>query len=129
MRIDFDGNDFGILSVLTQETAHVEVAFRVSANCFRPRPTVGSSVVRLTIKSHGEFDPIRHERFRRVVRASFAHRRKTLANSLRDEGYSPDSIARAMQAADIPAQARAEMLSLETYQRLAHSFDPDSPEG
>ena len=124
-----NSKDYGILSVLTQETAHVEVAFRVSANCFRPRPTVGSSVVRLTIKSHGEFDPIRHERFRRVVRASFAHRRKTLANSLRDEGYSPDSIARAMQAADIPAQARAEMLSLETYQRLAHSFVPDSPEG
>ena len=120
--------DYGILSLLTQEAAHVEMAFRVSSNCFRPRPTVGSAVVHLTIKSHDKFDPIRHERFRRLVRASFAHRRKTLVNSLRDEGYPADRISRAMQKADIPPQARAEMLSLETYQRLARSFDLDSDE-
>jgi 16S rRNA (adenine1518-N6/adenine1519-N6)-dimethyltransferase len=120
-----NSKDYGILSVLTQEAAEVELAFRVSADCFRPRPTVGSAVVRLTIKSLDGFDPIRYERFRRLVRASFAHRRKTLVNSLRDEGYPADRIARAMEAAEIPLQARAEVLSLETYQRLAHSFDPD----
>jgi 16S rRNA (adenine1518-N6/adenine1519-N6)-dimethyltransferase len=123
-----NSEDYGILSVLTQEAADVELAFRVSANCFRPRPTVGSAVVRLTIKSHDGFDSAQHERFRRTVRASFAHRRKTLINSLRDEGYSADRIARAMQAAGIPSQARAEMLSLETYLRLAQSFDLDSSE-
>ena len=58
-----NSKDYGILSVLTQEAADVELAFRVSANCFRPRPTVGSAVVRLTIKSHDGFDPIRHEVF------------------------------------------------------------------
>jgi 16S rRNA (adenine1518-N6/adenine1519-N6)-dimethyltransferase len=120
-----NSKDYGILSVLTQEAAEVELAFRVSADCFRPRPTVGSAVVRLTIKSLDGFDPIRYERFRRLVRASFAHRRKTLVNSLRDEGYPADRIVRAMEAAEIPLQARAEVLSLETYQRLAHSFDPD----
>ena len=123
-----NSKDYGILSVLTQEAAHVEVAFRVSANCFRPRPTVGSAVVHLTMKPSDGFDPIRHARFRRIVRASFAHRRKTLANSLRDEGHSADSIARAMRTAGIQSQARAEMLSIETYQRLADSFNPNSPE-
>ena len=117
-----NSKDYGILSVLTQEAADVELAFRVSANCFRPRPTVGSAVVRLTIKSHEGFDLIRHERFRSLVRASFAHRRKTLVNSLRDEGYPANQIASAMEAAEIPSQARAEMLSLETYQRLARSL-------
>jgi 16S rRNA (adenine1518-N6/adenine1519-N6)-dimethyltransferase len=82
-------------------------------------------VVRLTIKSHDGFDPIRHERFRRLVRASFAHRRKTLVNSLRDEGYPAGHIARAMEAAEIPLQARAEMLSLDTYRTLARAFEPD----
>lgn len=120
-----NSKDYGILSVLTQEAADVELAFRVSANCFRPRPTVESAVVRLSMKSHDGFDPIRHERFRRLVRAAFAHRRKTLVNSLRDEGYPADQIARAMEAAEIPLQARAEMLSLQAYQRLAGSFTPD----
>jgi len=114
--------DYGVLSVLTQEAAEVEVAFRVSANCFRPRPTVGSAVVHLKIKSCDGADPVRDERFRRLVRAAFAHRRKTLMNSLRDEGYQADRIARVMQAVDVPAQARAETLTLEQYHALAAAF-------
>jgi 16S rRNA (adenine1518-N6/adenine1519-N6)-dimethyltransferase len=117
--------DYGVLSVLAQEAAEVELAFRVSPNCFRPRPTVGSAVVRLIIKGQDEFDPIRHERFRRLVRASFAHRRKTLVNSLRDEGYPPERISRAIEQAGLPLQARAEMLTLEDYRTLVRAFDPD----
>lgn len=120
-----NSKDYGILSVLTQEAAEVELAFRVSAGCFRPRPTVGSAVVLLTMKSQDGFDPVRHERFRRLVRASFAHRRKTLVNSLRDEGYSADRIACAMAAAGVPLQARAEMLTLDDYRSLSRSFDSD----
>lgn len=118
-----NSEDYGVLSVLTQEAADVEVAFRVSANCFRPRPTVGSAVVHLAIKAQEEFDPVRHERFRRLVRASFAHRRKTLVNSLRDEGYPPERIARATEAAGVSPQARAEMLTLDDYRVLARAFD------
>lgn len=114
--------DYGVLSVLTQEAAEVEVAFRVSANCFRPRPTVGSAVVHLKLKPRDGADPVRDERFRRLVRAAFAHRRKTLMNSLRDEGYQADRIARVMQAVDVPAQARAETLTLEQYHALAAAF-------
>ena len=118
-----NSEDYGVLSVLTQEAADVEVAFRVSANCFRPRPTVGSAVVHLAIKAQEGFDPVRHERFRRLVRASFAHRRKTLVNSLRDEGYPPERIARAAAAAGVSPQARAEMLTLDDYRALARAFD------
>ncbi len=118
-----NSEDYGVLSVLTQEAADVEVAFRVSANCFRPRPTVGSAVVHLAIKAQEGFDPVRHERFRRLVRASFAHRRKTLVNSLRDEGYPPERIARATEAAGVSPQARAEMLTLDDYCALARAFD------
>lgn len=118
-----NSEDYGILSVLTQEAAEVDVAFRVSANCFRPRPTVGSAVVHLTIRSQEGFDPIRHEKFRRLVRASFAHRRKTLVNSLRDEGYPTDRISSMMEVAGLPLQARAEMLTLDNYRTLARLFD------
>ena len=57
-----------------------------------------------------------------AVRAAFAHRRKTLMNSLRDEGYQADRIARVMQAVDVAAQARAETLTLEQYHALAAAF-------
>ena len=117
--------DSGLLSVWTQEAAEVELAFRVSANCFRPRPTVGSAVVHLRINTQEGFEPVRHERFRRLVRASFAHRRKTLVNSLRDEGYPSEQIARATAEAGVPPQARAEMLTLDDYRTLARAFDRD----
>lgn len=120
-----NSEDYGILSVLTQEAAEVEVAFRVSANCFRPRPTVGSAVVHLTIRSQDGFDPIRHEKFRRLVRASFAHRRKTLVNSLRDEGYRTDRITDLIEAAGLPLQARAEMLTVDHYRTLVRVLGQD----
>ncbi len=120
-----NSEDYGVLSVLAQEAADVELAFRVSPNCFRPRPTVGSAVVRLTIKARDEVDPVRYERFRRLVRAAFAHRRKTLVNSLRDEGYPPERILRALQAVGVPLQARAETLTLDHYRALASAFDDD----
>lgn len=120
-----NSEDYGVLSVLAQEAAEVELAFRVSPNCFRPRPTVGSAVVRLTMKARDEVDPVRYERFRRLVRAAFAHRRKTLVNSLRDEGYPPERILRALQAVGVPLQARAETLTLDHYRALAAAFDDD----
>jgi len=120
-----NGEDYGILSVLTQEAAEVDVAFRVSANCFRPRPTVGSAVVHLTIRSQEGFDRIRHEKFRRLVRASFAHRRKTLVNSLRDEGYPIDRVTSMIEAAGLPLQARAEMLTVDHYRTLVRVLGQD----
>lgn len=120
-----NSKDYGILSVLTQDAAEVNLAFRVSPGCFRPRPTVGSAVVLLTMKPQDGFDPVRHERFRRLVRASFAHRRKTLVNSLRDEGYSTDRITRVLAATGVPLQARAEMLTLDAYRALARALDSD----
>ncbi|HNK13285.1 MAG TPA: 16S rRNA (adenine(1518)-N(6)/adenine(1519)-N(6))-dimethyltransferase RsmA [Nitrospira sp.] len=118
-----NSEDYGVLSVLTQEAAEVEVAFRVSANCFRPRPTVGSAVVHLKIKDRDGVDPVRYERFRRLVRAAFAHRRKTLVNSLRDEGYPSERVSRAMEAVGVPAQSRAETLTLDDYRALTSALD------
>ncbi len=44
------GSDYGVLSVMAQYAAVMTKAFRVSAQCFRPRPDVGSAVVLLRAK-------------------------------------------------------------------------------
>ena len=59
------------------------------------------------------------------MRAAFAHRRKTLVNSLRDEGYATQRIAQAMQAVGVPSQARAETLTLDDYRALSAAFGDD----
>lgn len=110
--------EYGALSVQAQYRATVTLAFRVSPHCFRPRPTVGSAVVLLRVKTTGSLDLHREKRFVRLVRSAFAHRRKTVLNSLRDEGYAADAVTAALAACGIATDRRAETLSLEDYLAL-----------
>ena len=57
--------------------------------------------------------------FAALVRAAFAHRRKTLVNSLKDEGYDPVRIAGALERGTLSMTIRAEVLSLEQLIDLA----------
>lgn len=114
--------DYGSLSVLAQRAAEVTLAFQVSPSCFRPRPEVGSAVVSLVIRQGPAGSPTDEAGFVRLVRAAFAHRRKTLANSLRDEGLSPDLVASALTRTGIAPTRRAETLSIEEFAKLADAL-------
>jgi Dimethyladenosine transferase (rRNA methylation) len=60
--------------------------------------------------------------FFRVVKASFAQRRKTLGNSLQSGGFSKEAVAAALSAAGIDSQRRGETLSLSEFSDLASHF-------
>ena len=113
------GSDYGVLSVMAQYAADITKAFRVSAQCFRPRPEVASAVVLLRTKERTRLSLQEEVVFRSLVKAAFAHRRKTLVNSLRDEGYERHSVAETLQRLDIAQTRRAETLSVEDFLRLA----------
>lgn len=72
---------YGILSVILQHYAEVEVLFRVSRNVFYPKPDVTSAVVRFGFRDPAVGD-VDFNLFRLVVRTAFNQRRKTLKNSL-----------------------------------------------
>jgi 16S rRNA (adenine1518-N6/adenine1519-N6)-dimethyltransferase len=114
--------DYGILSVLTQYRAVPALAFHVSASCFRPKPAVGSTVVLLPVRRAPAVSVVDEPLFIRTVRASFAHRRKTLVNSLRDEGFSSEQIMPALKTAGIEPARRAESLVIEQFAALANSL-------
>ena len=113
------GSDYGVLSVMTQYAADITKAFRVSAQCFRPRPDVASAVVRLGMKERTRLSPKEEVALRALVKAAFAHRRKTLVNSLRDEGYELHPVIERLQRLDIALARRAETLSVEEFLQLA----------
>lgn len=112
-------SDYGVLSVMAQYAADITKAFRVSAECFRPRPDVGSAVVLLRTRAQRELSLDDESQFAALVRAAFAHRRKTLMNSLKDEGYDPVRIAGALERGTLSMTIRAEVLSLEQLIDLA----------
>ncbi|MEK7272444.1 MAG: 16S rRNA (adenine(1518)-N(6)/adenine(1519)-N(6))-dimethyltransferase RsmA [Nitrospirota bacterium] len=115
-------SDYGVLSVMAQYAAEITKAFRVSAQCFRPRPDVGSAVVLLRTRERRELSPAEEPKFAALVKAAFAHRRKTLVNSLKDEGYDQVRIAGALERLTLSPSVRAEVLSLEQLIQLTRGM-------
>ena len=120
------GRDYGVLSVAAQFRCEVRQAFRVSAPCFHPRPQVGSAVVMMTPLPRPRVAVRDEALFFKLVRAGFAHRRKALPNSLRDEGFDPQSTRIAMEAAGIDPGRRAETLSLEEFAAMANRLPAEA---
>ncbi|MBI5067783.1 MAG: 16S rRNA (adenine(1518)-N(6)/adenine(1519)-N(6))-dimethyltransferase RsmA [Deltaproteobacteria bacterium] len=114
---------WGLLSVLLQHRAEVRVARRVPAGAFLPPPKVESAV--LVAELHAPRAPVKDEvRFRRLVKAGFGQRRKTLANALRAARLAPDEPLRAaLAAAGIDPGRRGETLSVEEWAALERALD------
>lgn len=116
-------SDYGALSVMVQYASDITKAFRVSAQCFRPRPEVGSAVVLLKAKHQRTLNQEKESAFAALVKAAFAHRRKTLVNSLKDQGYEQKPVAAALNSLALCPSIRAETLSLEQFIELTRRID------
>jgi 16S rRNA (adenine1518-N6/adenine1519-N6)-dimethyltransferase len=98
---------YGAVSVLVQLAAERTGFHPVSREVFRPRPNVDSALVAFRRTASG-IDPA----VKRLVEGAFAHRRKTLANSLALSGAaSREHAAAALASLGRPAAARAEELA------------------
>ena len=116
---------YGVLSVMAQYAAEITKAFRVSAQCFRPRPEVGSAVVLLRTKQRRELNQVEEPKFAALVKAAFAHRRKTLINSLKDEGYVQSNTAEILASCGLSPTVRAESISIVQFVELCRRFDSE----
>ena len=95
--------DYGIISVLTQAYYEAEYLFTVSEQVFNPPPKVKSGVIRLSRRKEQTLD-CDERLFKRIVKAAFNQRRKTLRNALKPLSLPLDGIS-----AEI-LQKRAEQL-------------------
>jgi len=78
-----EGNkDYGILSVLLQAYYDIEYLFTVPPEVFNPPPKVNSGVIRLIRNQTSKLD-CDEKLFKKVVKAGFNMRRKTLRNALK----------------------------------------------
>ena len=114
---------YGSLSIAVQYAMTVERAFTLGPRAFYPAPKVDSTVVRLVRRAEPAVAPRDLALFRKVVRAAFAYRRKTLANSLAlalDADRS--AIAAAIAASGLSPESRGEQLDLTDFCRLADTL-------
>jgi len=107
---------YGAVSVLVQLAAERVGHHQVPRTVFRPRPRVESALVAFVRRG----DSSMLTEARPVVEAAFAHRRKTLANSVALAGLaSRDEAEAALAALGLPPGARAEELVPEQFVELA----------
>jgi len=109
---------YGAVSVLVQLVAERSGFHPVSREVFRPRPNVESALVAFTRREPGVPPGVK-----RVVEAGFAHRRKTLANSLALSGLAPrEQAAAALVSIGRDATVRAEALAPPEFVALTQAL-------
>jgi 16S rRNA (adenine1518-N6/adenine1519-N6)-dimethyltransferase len=115
---------YGALTVLIQYHAHLSPLLEVPRQAFFPKPKVSSTVVHFDFSRPFPRRVGSEDSFRKVVRAAFAHRRKTLLNSLRGTFPSWDlqSLLNAMAHSGINPQRRAETLSIDDFINLTEAL-------
>jgi len=116
------GKDYGALTVAMQFYTKPEIIYQVPAHSFMPMPKVDSAVIRLDILDKPAVDVTDQKLFFRVVRAAFAHRRKTFVNSASAEGFNKEAMANILQQCDFPADIRGERFSLQDFAKITEKL-------
>ena len=114
---------YGPLAILCQYYCEVRRALDVPAACFNPPPKVDSSFMVLVRRDAPEYAVGDERIFLRLVKGAFAMRRKTLVNNLISAfPIDRESAASIIEASGLPAQARAEQLSISDFCALTQQL-------
>lgn len=113
---------YGAVTVMVQYAARGERAFDVGRRAFTPPPEVDSTILHLLPYAKRPHQAKNDATLRRVVKAAFSQRRKTLRNSLQSLGCDKALITRCLTACGIEDGRRAETLSVAEFVALADVF-------
>ena len=110
--------DYGAITVAVQAVADVKITRILPRDLFYPEPNVDSAVVRIDFERN-KYDVTNHKLFRKVVRVSFAMRRKTLVNNLAvGFAISKQQAEQILVECKLPVSCRGEELSVEQFVQL-----------
>ena len=116
--------DYSAFTVFCQYYAEPELLFDVPAHCFMPQPKVTSAVITLRVRKEKPWDVADQEVFFRLVRASFAMRRKKLSNGMAS-GFpelGKTGAAEVIAAAGFDENVRGETLGIPEFARIANEI-------
>jgi 16S rRNA (adenine1518-N6/adenine1519-N6)-dimethyltransferase len=115
------GRDYGILSVLFGLWAEVSIPLRFPAGAFEPPPKVDSALLHVRFLEHPRADPGEEGALEALLRQSFARRRRTLENNLRD---SYANLKENLRLLNIAGSRRPETLSVVEFAALSSTLRP-----
>lgn len=116
---------YGLLTILSQFWADVEIKELVGRRSFFPAPKVNSALVKLIVREKPKLQLTNYTHFRKTVKAAFSQRRKNIKNCLLSGGFSKEKIQQAMQKLGLDENTRGEKLSIETFGELSEALLSD----
>ncbi len=113
--------DYSAFTVFCQYYAEPELLFDVPAHCFLPQPKVTSAVITLRLRKERPWDIPDPNLFFKVVRGSFAMRRKKLSNGLASAfpQLGKDGAAAVIADCGLPENVRGETLDIAAFAAIA----------
>ena len=116
--------EYGILTLFCRLHFDVTRELIVKPGSFHPVPKVDSAVLRFKALPAPRADVGDEQLFRRLVKAAFNQRRKTLWNCLKASGFATDDedLRAALAETGIDPKRRGETLSLEEFAGLSRRF-------
>jgi 16S rRNA (adenine1518-N6/adenine1519-N6)-dimethyltransferase len=120
--------DYGSLTIAIQYYTEAEIVMNVPKTVFIPQPNVDSAVVKLTKREQPAVVVQNENFFFRVVKISFAQRRKTILNNLVSQlehgKEKKELILSALDKAGVDPTRRGETLSIEEFAKLSDELLP-----
>ena len=114
---------YGLLTILSQFWANVEIIKFVGRKSFYPVPKVNSALVKLTVRKKPLLDDLSdYTHFRKTVKAAFSQRRKNIKNCLLSSGFTKENIQNSLIALGLEENIRGEKLSIETFGKLSEEL-------
>lgn len=116
---DSSSKQYGLLTILSQFWADCEIIRLVGRKSFYPAPKVNSALVSLKVRKEPLLKLEDYSFFRRVIKAAFSQRRKTLKNCLVGAGFDKEKVAVAISNLKLDENIRGEKLSIQELGELA----------
>jgi 16S rRNA (adenine1518-N6/adenine1519-N6)-dimethyltransferase len=114
--------EYGVLTLNLQYKMNAKIALQVPRTAFFPSPNVDSAVLNLSPKE--DFVPYENEKqLFKVVKASFAHRRKSLVNNLLFINKDKAAIEKSITDTGFDLNIRGERLDLDNYKKLTENLN------
>lgn len=124
--------EYGIPTILLGACASIKKKMRLKPAEFHPRPKIDSAVITIDFTNGPKFEEYDEALFSRIVRSSFAQRRKTILNTLSADHFfhaSKENKAKnkaltetTIKDAGFDVSLRPEVLSIEDFIILTRTF-------
>lgn len=118
--------NYGVPSVILQMFSSLEKVMDIPARYFYPRPKVESSLIRGCFLQKSRIELADEDLFVKLVRDSFAQRRKMLVNNLKKSilmnGIEESLLKEILIALNIDGRRRGETLSVEEFGNISNAL-------